>query len=101
MASESRPNVRHEIMRADNGRLACSCEAHRWSKGEKTCKHVRAYRAWTDSCAAVRGVTAGQVLKKQMNQTKNKSPITQPAITRNDGKKSHRRAIALEQDAIL
>lgn len=43
-ASESEPGVYHEIKRRrEDGHLGCGCLAYRFKRGEKTCKHLRAY----------------------------------------------------------
>lgn len=46
VASESEPGLEHEIKRAADGRLGCSCGAYRFMRGaEKICKHLRAFTA--------------------------------------------------------
>lgn len=43
--SESEPDRSYDIKRGTNGMLGCGCLAFRFKKGEKTCKHLRAYLA--------------------------------------------------------
>jgi len=41
--SESEPDKRWMIKRADDGRLGCACPSYRFMRGSaKTCKHIRA-----------------------------------------------------------
>lgn len=43
--SDSEPNVDHKIKRNETtGALGCDCMAYRFARGEKTCKHLDAYR---------------------------------------------------------
>ncbi|KKL99504.1 hypothetical protein LCGC14_1813710 [marine sediment metagenome] len=44
--SDSQPGILHLIKRLrSNGALSCDCMAWRFARGEKTCKHVDAFRA--------------------------------------------------------
>lgn len=42
--SDSEPGKRHEIKRAETGKLGCSCMKYRFMRGAvKTCHHIAAY----------------------------------------------------------
>lgn len=46
--SESEPGLVYQIKKAGTGRLGCSCPKYQWAKkGDKTCKHLKAYLAGT------------------------------------------------------
>jgi hypothetical protein len=52
--SDSEPGKRHEIKRRADGQLGCGCTAYRFSKGTKTCKHLRALGSITSDEARSR-----------------------------------------------
>jgi len=59
--SESEPGKTYDIKRRADGVYGCGCTAYRFAKGEKTCKHLRAYLAG-EAMDAMRAVkpTVGQ-----------------------------------------
>lgn len=59
--SDSEPGVEHEIKRHADGRLGCACLSYRFARGEKTCKHLRAWRATSNLWVGGRGEVATAV----------------------------------------
>lgn len=41
--SESKPGVKHKVMRARTGKVVCTCEGFLW---RETCKHVEKAKSW-------------------------------------------------------
>lgn len=43
--SKSSPSISHEVRRGDDGSIYCTCPSWKFSKGSKSCTHVREYIA--------------------------------------------------------
>lgn len=45
VASMTDPDEQYEIKKRDNGQDGCECKSYQFSRGDKSCKHLRAYYA--------------------------------------------------------
>jgi hypothetical protein len=45
VTSMTDPDEQYEIKKRDNGQDGCECKSYQFSRGVKTCKHLRAYYA--------------------------------------------------------
>jgi hypothetical protein len=50
--SKSNPDKHYEIRLGGDNRVYCTCPAWRFSKGQKTCKHLNEFRTANPSVAA-------------------------------------------------